>query len=232
MAAEPGRGPTAPGFAGRWLGGGELVIATGNAGKLAEFRRLFEPLDIHCIGQHEAGVSGEADETAATFIENALLKARYASAQTGAPALADDSGLCVPALHGAPGIHSARYAGSPGAGPDHSANIARLLAELELAGASNAAERAAHFHCSLALVRYAEDPDPLIAQGRWHGSIALQPSGSGGFGYDPVFIDSATGLTAAELDPADKARRSHRGQALGQLVSLLEPPRAHPVRAF
>lgn len=213
-----------------FLQGSRLVIATGNVGKLAEFQRLFEPLGIRCVDQASAGVTGEADETAATFVENALLKARFASAQTGQPALADDSGLCVAALGGAPGIHSARYAGSAGSAPDHAANIARLLEALKDSGAVSAAQRGAHFHCSLVLIRCADDPDPLIAQGRWHGSIALQPSGTGGFGYDPVFIDSATGLTAAELDPADKARRSHRGQALANLITLFRPPNGRPAR--
>ena len=191
-----------------------LVLASGNAGKLAEFNRLLADAGIEVVSQASLGVD-DAEETGLSFVENALLKARHASALTGLPALADDSGLCVDALGGAPGLYSARYAGTHG---DHAANIARLLGEL--AGLPEE-KRGAHFHCTLVVVRHAEDPDPLIAQGRWRGQILSAARGTGGFGYDPVFGDPASGLAAAELSPADKNARSHRGLALAQLIPAL-----------
>lgn len=190
--------------------GRRIVVASGNRGKLAEFERLLGDAGIACVPQGDLGVE-DIEETGLTFVENALLKARHAARVTGLPALADDSGLCIDALGGAPGLYSARYAGTHG---DAAANIARALGELE--GVPDAG-RTAHFHCTLALLRHPGDPRPLLAQGEWHGRILDAPRGAGGFGYDPVFLDPATGLTAAELDPATKARTSHRGIALAKL---------------
>ena len=203
MTAMAARGP-----------GQRIVIASGNRGKLAEFERLLAPAGVAIVAQAELGVD-DIEETGLTFVENALLKARHAARATGLPALADDSGLCVDALAGAPGLYSARYAGTP---VDDDANVARLLRELD--GVPDEA-RTAHFHCTLALLRHPDDPRPLLAQGEWHGRILHAPRGSGGFGYDPVFLDPATGLAAAELDPATKARASHRGLALGRLRDAL-----------
>lgn len=192
----------------------QLVLASGNTGKLAEFNRLLADAGITVVSQSSLGV-GDAEETGLTFVENALLKARHAAQLTGLPALADDSGLCVDALGGAPGLYSARYAGSHG---DHAANIARLLGELD---GLPAEQRGAHFHCTLVVVRHADDPDPLIAQGRWRGQILTAPCGEGGFGYDPVFLDPVSGLSAAQLSPAQKNAASHRGLALAQLIPVL-----------
>ena len=191
-----------------------IVVASGNRGKLAEFDRLLGPAGIDFVVQGDLGVE-DIEETGLTFVENALLKARHAARVTGLPALADDSGLCVDALAGAPGLYSARYAGHHG---DAAANIARLLRELD--GIPDAG-RTAHFHCTLVLLRHADDPRPLLAQGEWHGRILDAPRGAGGFGYDPVFLDPAIGLTAAELDPETKNRTSHRGQALSRLRQAL-----------
>jgi XTP/dITP diphosphohydrolase len=192
----------------------QLVLASGNAGKLAEFNRLLADAGIEVVAQASLGVD-DAEETGLSFVENALLKARHAARITGLPALADDSGLCVDALGGAPGLYSARYAGSHG---DHAANIAKLLSALD---GLPAERRGAHFHCTLVVVRHALDPDPLIAQGRWRGHILTAARGDGGFGYDPVFCDPASGLAAAELDKAQKNARSHRGLALAQLIPAL-----------
>ena len=191
-----------------------LVLASGNAGKLGEFRQLLAPLDIEVIAQGELGI-GEIEETGLSFVENALLKARHAARLSGLPALADDSGLCVDALDGAPGLHSARYAGAQG---NNAANIAKLLGALD---GVDAAGRGAFFICVLALLRHAEDPAPLIAEGRWRGRILDAPRGSGGFGYDPLFFDPALDASAAELDAATKHRHSHRGQALRGLLAQL-----------
>ena len=184
-----------------------IVVASGNAGKLAEFNRLLGDAGIEFVAQGELGVE-DIPETGLTFVENALLKARHAARVTGLPALADDSGLCVDALDGAPGLYSARYAGDPS---DAARNIDKLLAAL--AGVPEA-QRGAHFHCTLVLLRHADDPRPLIAQGEWHGRVLAARRGTGGFGYDPLFLDPDTGLTASELDPATKNRVSHRGRAL------------------
>lgn len=191
----------------------KLVIASSNRGKLAELRALLgDGFTLHA--QSDLGVS-DAEETGLTFIENAILKARHASRCTGLPALADDSGLCVDALNGAPGLYSARYAGQHG---DHQANIDKLLLDLE--GKPDAA-RSARFVCVIALLRHADDPLPLIAQGTWEGRILHARSGSGGFGYDPVFYSPAHGCSAAELSSDIKNRDSHRGHALAQLNALL-----------
>ena len=192
----------------------KLVLATSNAGKLAELRPLLADGGYELVSQGELGV-GDAVEDGRTFVENAILKARHACAATGLPALADDSGLVVDALGGAPGLLSARYAGVHG---DSAANIAKLLAALHHVPGE---ARSAHFYCVLVLLRHADDPQPLIAEGSWHGRILGAPRGEGGFGYDPVFLDTARGLSAAELDPATKNRISHRGQALARLRELL-----------
>lgn len=191
-----------------------LVVATGNRGKLAEIRDVFAGTGIELVGQSELGIS-DADETGTTFVENALIKARHASRAAGLPALGDDSGICVDALGGAPGLVSARYAGVHG---DSAANIARLLAAL--AGIEDG-RRSAHFHCTIVLLQGADDPAPLIAEGRWQGRILNAPRGALGFGYDPIFFDPALGKGAGELEPAVKNRVSHRGQALARLKELL-----------
>lgn len=191
-----------------------IVLASSNRGKLAEIREVFADTGIELIAQTELGIE-DAEESGATFVENALIKARHASRASGLPALGDDSGICVDALGGAPGLHSARYAGGHG---DASANIAKLLGALEGLGD---AQRSAHFHCTIVLLRAADDPAPLIAEGRWFGHILDAPRGDKGFGYDPVFFDPALGRGAAELDAAVKNRVSHRGQALARLRELL-----------
>jgi XTP/dITP diphosphohydrolase len=191
-----------------------LVLASGNRGKLAELRELLAPIGIECIAQGDLGIA-DIEETGATFVENALLKARHAAHESRLPALADDSGLCVDALGGAPGLHSARYAGAHG---DSSANIAKLLDALREVATPG---RTAHFHCSIVLLAHADDPAPLIAEGRWHGRILEAPRGAQGFGYDPVFLPDSHARSAAELDAATKNRISHRGQALAMLGSRL-----------
>jgi XTP/dITP diphosphohydrolase len=192
----------------------QLVLASGNAGKLAELRELLDDGRFTLRAQSEFGVA-DVEETGLTFVENALLKARHAARATGLPALGDDSGLCVDALGGAPGLYSARYGGGHG---DAGRNIARLLRELD--GVPEAA-RTARFHCVLVLLRSADDPQPVIAEGSWHGRILGAPRGTRGFGYDPVFLDLDHGCSAAELDPAVKNRTSHRGRALAVLKQRL-----------
>lgn len=191
-----------------------IVLASGNRGKLTEFAQLFAGSGIGLVAQGELGV-GEVEETAATFVENALLKARHAARVTGLPALADDSGLCVDALGGAPGLHSARYAGVHG---DAAANNAKLLRLLEGVPPER---RGAFFICVLVLLEHADDPAPLIAEGRWYGRVLEAPQGAQGFGYDPLFLPEGQTLSAAELDPATKNAQSHRGQALAQLRARL-----------
>lgn len=192
----------------------KLVLASGNRGKLAEMRELLGEAGIELVAQNDLGIA-DAEETATTFVENALLKARHAARASGLPALGDDSGLCVDALGGAPGLYSARYAGAHG---DAAANIAKLLDALREVPDER---RTAHFHCTIALLRCADDPAPLIAEGRWHGRILRAPRGANGFGYDPVFLDPASNLAAAELDAATKNRISHRGLALARLRELI-----------
>jgi XTP/dITP diphosphohydrolase len=195
----------------------KLVLASGNPGKLVELRGLLAGSGIELVAQSQLGI-GDAEETGLTFVENAILKARHAARASGMASLADDSGLCVDALDGAPGLYSARYAGVHG---DNAGNNARLLRELE--GVPDA-RRTAHFTCVLALLRNADDPDPIIATGRWHGRVLHAPRGEHGFGYDPVFLpDDGGGLGSAELDPALKNRISHRGQALAALRETLFP---------
>lgn len=191
-----------------------VVVATSNAGKLAELRDLLGDLELDLVAQGELGI-GDAEETGASYVENALIKARHAARASGLPALADDSGLAVEALGGAPGLHTARYAGPGASAAD---NIGKLLAALD---GVPAARRGACFHACLVLVRGADDPLPVIAQGRWCGRILEAPRGSGGFGYDPVFLDTASGCSAAELDEAIKNRSSHRGRAVAALRQAL-----------
>lgn len=191
----------------------KLVIATGNKGKLREISHLLSPLNIEIIPQSALGVP-ECEEPFCTFIENALAKARHASKITGLPALADDSGLCVDALQGAPGALSARYAGEP---KSDDANNQKLLTVL-----GNETNRHAHFYCVMVLVRSENDPEPIIAEGQWHGEILREYRGNDGFGYDPLFLDDKTGKTVAELPLEIKSRISHRGHAMSKLLQKLE----------
>ncbi|HJO36170.1 MAG: RdgB/HAM1 family non-canonical purine NTP pyrophosphatase [Pseudomonadota bacterium] len=191
-----------------------VVLASGNAGKLRELRTALAPLGLELVSQAELGI-GSPPEPAPTFVENALLKARHAALASGLPAIADDSGLEVDALAGAPGVRSARYAGeSAGDG----ANIARLLAEL---GDRPPAARGARFHCVLVYLRHAQDPTPIIASGQWSGQIATKAAGEAGFGYDPVFLLPDRNCTAAQLPPAEKAAMSHRAIAVRALLEAL-----------
>jgi len=190
-----------------------LVIATGNAKKLEEFERLLAPLGIEVIPQSAFNVP-EAPEPHCTFLENALAKARHASLQTGLPALADDSGLCLEALEGAPGVHSAYFAGEPRSDANNNAHVLKTLKQHD--------NRFAHYYCCLVLVRKHDDPQPLIAEGIWAGQILKKPRGEGGFGYDPLFMDNITGKSAAELTPELKNKLSHRGQALRKMLHLIE----------
>jgi XTP/dITP diphosphohydrolase len=193
----------------------KVVLASNNAGKLREFAALLEAAGIELIGQGALNVP-EAEEPHPTFIENALTKARHASKLTGLPALADDSGLCVRALRGAPGVYSARYAQLAGGEKSDAANNARLVEQLQ-----HAADRHAYYYCVLALVRHADDPEPLFAEGRWQGEIIDRPRGVHGFGYDAHFFVPALNATAAELAPAVKNATSHRAIALQQLLARL-----------
>ena len=189
-----------------------IVIASSNTGKLREFAALLAPFDFAVIPQSQLGVT-EADEPYATFIENALTKARHASRVTGLPALADDSGICVPVLQGAPGVYSARYAGQP---KSDQRNNEKLIAALQ-----DQSDRRAFYYCALVLVMHADDPHPLIADGEWHGEVIDTPRGVGGFGYDPYFWLPAYSLTAAELSAEIKNKISHRGLAMQQLAQKL-----------
>lgn len=191
----------------------KLVLASNNAGKVREFQALLAPLDFEIIPQGELGIPS-AEEPHHTFVENALAKARHASAASGMPALADDSGICAHALNGEPGVYSARYAGENG---DDAANNHKLIAAL-----INESNRGAHYVCALVMVQSAHDPEPLIVQTRWYGQIVDQAKGSNGFGYDPYFFLPELGQTAAQLDPAQKNLISHRGQALRELIAQLK----------
>mgnify|MGYP001123694009 FL=1 len=191
----------------------KIVLASNNAKKLKELSALLIPLGIQLIPQGELGVP-EAEEPHHTFLENALAKARHAAQLTGLPALADDSGLCVKALGGAPGVQSARYAGEP---KSDARNNEKLLAAL-----TGVADRRAHFVSLLVLVRHGDDPQPLVAEGEWHGEIIDQYRGEGGFGYDPLFYVPAEKATAAELSAEVKNRLSHRGQAMARLLERLK----------
>jgi XTP/dITP diphosphohydrolase len=190
----------------------KLVIASNNPGKLVEFQTLLAPLGIEVVTQAQLGIS-EAEEPHLTFIENALAKARYVSRESGLPALADDSGICVAALNGAPGVISARYAGLP---KSDERNNRALLEVMQ-----NMTDRRAHYTCVLVLMNSAGDAQPIIAEGEWHGEIAREPRGTGGFGYDPLFWLPESGKTAAELSYGEKAQISHRAKALKILLQRL-----------
>jgi XTP/dITP diphosphohydrolase len=189
-----------------------LVLASNNAGKLKEFAQLLAPIGFELHPQGEFNVP-EAEEPYATFVENALTKARHAARLTGLPALADDSGVCVNALGGAPGVYSARYAGEP---KSDARNNEKLIADL-----AEHADKSAYYYCVLVYVRHADDPQPVIADGVWRGEMIDTPRGDGGFGYDPYFLVPALGKTAAELSSDEKNSISHRGQALRALVEKL-----------
>ncbi|MGM3174645.1 RdgB/HAM1 family non-canonical purine NTP pyrophosphatase [Dickeya lacustris] len=192
----------------------QVVLATGNAGKVRELAGLLADFGLDVVAQTTLGIAS-AEETGLTFIENAILKARHAARASGLPAIADDSGLAVDALGGAPGIYSARYAGAEAS---DSENLAKLLVALESVPDEH---RQASFHCVLVYLRHADDPTPLVCHGRWQGVITRAPAGTGGFGYDPIFFVPALGKTAAELSREEKNAHSHRGQALRQLLGAL-----------
>lgn len=198
----------------------KIVLASGNAGKLKELQALLADQGLSLVSQAELGLQ-EAEETGLTFVENAILKARFASQQSGLPALADDSGLAVDALGGAPGIYSARYSGE---GATDQRNIDLLLERMRDVPE---ADRGAQFHCVLVLLRHAYDPVPLICHGVWHGKILTEARGDGGFGYDPIFWVPELNCAAAELSKAQKNSISHRGQALRQLLQQLQASHAH-----
>jgi XTP/dITP diphosphohydrolase len=202
------RGPALP---------ARLVLATGNAGKLREMRAILAPWHVEVLPQSDF-TTASAEETGLSFVENAILKARFAAEASGLPAIADDSGLEVDALHGAPGIYSARYAG-PGA--DDAANNARLLRELD---AVPDGARTARYRCAMVFMRWPLDPSPVVRQASWEGRIARLPRGTGGFGYDPLFLVGDGNVMAAELEAAHKNSISHRGQALRALVAALTEP--------
>jgi len=189
------------------------VLASSNPGKLREFEALLAPLGMEIVAQASLGVS-DADEPHGTFVENALAKARHASRRTRFPALADDSGICVEALGGEPGVHSARFAGEPRSDARNNEKLVKLLAGKD--------SRRAHYYCVVVFLRHAEDPEPVIAEGIWAGEIVAEPRGANGFGYDPHFFLRDFGKTAAELDPEQKNLVSHRGKALRRLLAKLK----------
>jgi XTP/dITP diphosphohydrolase len=191
----------------------KLVIASNNAGKLREFQHMLAPVGIEVLTQSQLGIS-EAEEPHCTFIENALAKARHVSSLSGMPALADDSGICVEVLGGAPGVISARYAGEP---KSDRRNNEKLLQTMQ-----GVTDRRAHYYCVLVLVRHADDPQPLIAEGEWHGEIAQEERGDGGFGYDPMFWLPELGKMSSELTHDEKAQLSHRAKALKVMLSKLK----------
>jgi XTP/dITP diphosphohydrolase len=205
----------------------KIVIASNNVDKLNEIGAILAPLDIEIVPQSTLGV-GEAEEPHCTFVENALAKARHASAHTGLPALADDSGLCVHALGGAPGVLSARFAGvsarAAGRENQDARNNQKLLELL-----ARETHRKAHYYCVIVLVRRADDPQPIICEAEWHGEIGKTPRGSGGFGYDPLFVIPQLKKTGAELRPIEKNRISHRGQALTALAAKLRAERREKI---
>jgi len=191
----------------------KLVLASSNPGKLREFEALLAPLGMEIVPQASLGVS-DAEEPHGTFVENALAKARHASRRAELPALADDSGICVKALAGEPGVHSARFAGEPRSDARNNEKLIALLADKDT--------RRAHYYCVIVLMRHAEDPEPIIAEGSWAGEIVAEPRGANGFGYDPYFFLRDLGKTAAELDPGEKNLISHRGKALRRLLAKLK----------
>lgn len=191
----------------------KLVLASNNPGKLREFQFLLQPLGIEVVTQAQLGID-EAEEPHNTFIENALAKARHVSRLSKLPALADDSGICVEALDGAPGVLSARYAGEPKSDQRNNEELLRAM--------QGVADRRAHYYCVLVLLHHADDPQPLIAEGEWHGEIALHPEGDAGFGYDPLFWLAELGKTSAQLEREQKHAISHRGKALRVLLEKLK----------
>ena len=199
----------------------KLVLASSNPGKLREFEALLAPLGVEIVPQSNLGVT-DAEEPHGSFVENALAKARHASHRTRLPALADDSGLCVAALDGEPGVHSARFAGEPpdsmpGRDTQDARNNEKLI---ELLADKN--NRRAHYYCVIVFMRHADDPEPIIAEGSWAGEIVAEPRGANGFGYDPHFFLRDLGKTAAELDPGEKNLVSHRGKALRRMLAKLK----------
>lgn len=200
----------------------KLVIASANPGKIREFAQMLQPLGIEVVPQSTLGIP-DAEEPHATFLENALAKARHASLLSGTPAFADDSGICVAALGGEPGVRSARYSqGVDNAHVGDTREVQDKRNNQKLLAALGPHENwRAHYYCVIVLVRRADDPEPLIAEGRWEGEVTAQPRGSNGFGYDAHFLIPALGRTAAELEPDEKNAISHRGQALRALVSRL-----------
>ena len=191
----------------------KLVLASSNPGKLREFEALLAPLGMEIVPQSSLRVA-EADEPHGTFVENALAKARNASRRTKLPALADDSGICVAVLGGEPGVHSARFAGEPRSDARNNEKLIEMLTDKD--------NRRAHYYCVIVLMRHAEDPEPIIAEGSWAGEIIAEPRGANGFGYDPHFFLKDFGKTAAELDPEQKNLVSHRGKALRRLLAKLK----------
>jgi XTP/dITP diphosphohydrolase len=191
----------------------KIVLASNNAGKLREFGQLLASIDIEVLPQAQFNIP-EAEEPHVTFVENALAKARHAAKLTGLPALADDSGICVSALGGAPGVFSARFAGEP---KSDARNNQKLIADLQ-----GKADRRAHYVAVLVFVHHADDPQPIICEGEWHGEIIDAPRGAGGFGYDPYFLVPDLNQTAAEISAEEKNTRSHRGKALRQLMERLK----------
>jgi len=191
----------------------QLVLASDNEGKIREIRRILAPLGIEALPQSHFEIPS-ADEPHATFVENALAKARHASVLTGLAALADDSGICVDALDGGPGVHSARFAGEPRSDQRNNDRLLEVLAYSE--------NRKAHYYCVIVLLRHANDPEPLIVEGDWQGEILHERRGTGGFGYDPLFLDPTLGKSGAELPLDEKNRVSHRGKALALLVEQLK----------
>jgi len=196
----------------------KVVLASGNAGKLREFFEILSGVGFEVIAQSDYNVI-DVPETGLTFVENAIIKARNASKHTGLPALADDSGIEVDALLGRPGIYSARYATMNNAGAGNQANNIQLLKEMKDIPAER---RTARFRCCIVYLRHAEDPSPLIADGSWEGVIMTEPSGAGGFGYDPLFFVPTHSVSAAELDAEEKNKISHRGQALQKMLNLMK----------
>jgi XTP/dITP diphosphohydrolase len=191
----------------------KLVLASSNPGKLRELEALLAPLGMEVVPQSSRGIA-DAEEPHGTFVENALAKARHASRRSHLPALADDSGICVGALGGEPGVHSARFAGEPRSDARNNEKLIELLADEE--------DRRAHYTCVIVLMRHADDPEPLIAEGHWAGEIIAEPRGANGFGYDPHFFLKDFGKTAAELDTEQKNLVSHRGKALRRLLAKLK----------
>jgi len=191
----------------------KLVLSSSNPGKLRELEALLAPLGMEIVQQASLGVA-DAEEPHGTFVENALAKARHASRRTKLPALADDSGICVPVLGGEPGVHSARFAGEPRSDARNNEKLIEMLTDKD--------NRRAHYYCVIVLMRHAEDPEPIIAEGSWAGEIIAEPRGANGFGYDPHFFLRDLGKTAAEFDPGEKNLLSHRGKALRRLLAKLK----------